>query len=195
MKRLLISTLLLTLALISYSQERTLFDNAQVVGGFGSFFTNIGKLNGQEAVSAGGGGGVVFSNFFIGGYGEGITQIDPFLLNGEEYRLSMGNGGIWLGFTYPSTSLVHVYLSGKFGFGGMVLQPEDDSFNLSEFDSGLFVAHPELGLELNVASWFRLVFTGGYRFVNNFDSIPNIESENLRDWTYGFTFRFGHFSR
>ena len=177
----------------AYSQERTLFNNARVRGGFGSFFTGVGDINGQDAVYAGGGGGVVINNFFIGGFGEGVSQVEPFSLNGEPYDLSMGYGGLWLGFTYPSNSLFHAYLSGKMAYGGVLIQPENDDFDLDEFDSGLFVLHPELGIEINITSWFRLAFTAGYRIVNNVSDIPDISEDELSDMTYGLTFRFGHF--
>ena len=193
MKNLIFTFLCLILTFSANSQEQTLINNASVRGGFGSFFTGVGDLNGQEAVSAGGGGGVVINNFFIGGFGEGVTQVDPFLLDGEDYDLSMGYGGLWLGFMYPSNSLFHMYASGKVAYGGVVLQPENDDFDLNEFDTGIFVMHPELGLELNVTSWFRLAFTAGYRIVNNVKDIPNINEDELTDFTYGLTFRFGHF--
>ncbi len=59
----------------------------------------------------------------------------------------------------------------KIGAGGAVLSRDGDDHEV-DYEDEAFLLHPEAGLELNVAHWFRIAALGGYRFVNGANDLP-----------------------
>ena len=178
-----------SIALFGQKQE-TLFGKSRVVGGFGGPFVEYNFANDDTQVSVGGGGAVIIGDFFLGGYGMGstdqawINDIDPF-------KLDLGHGGFWIGATYPSHKLIHFFSSAKIGWGAVNITFYDDNVQVED---RIFVLEPEAGLEVNVFKWFRIGFTGSYRWVDGIN--PDISGVG-RDYYNGFganlTFRFGGF--
>jgi len=70
------------------SEIQTLFSGSTRISGFGGPLMSFTTVNGQFAHMMGGGGGVLLGDFFIGGYGEGLTNGIPV----NEYRLDFGHG-------------------------------------------------------------------------------------------------------
>ncbi|MEI6411802.1 MAG: hypothetical protein WCR52_20590, partial [Bacteroidota bacterium] len=111
-----------------------------------------------------------------------------------EKQLTLGYGGLWIGYTYPSNKLLHLYTSVKIGGGSVAVTDFKDNFEAKDnWLNATFVAVPEAGLELNVARWMRIGGTIGYRFVNGFDGWGSYGKQDLNALTYGFTLRFGWF--
>ncbi|MEM9820922.1 MAG: hypothetical protein AAF985_07610, partial [Bacteroidota bacterium] len=172
------------------AQEETLFDRARVVGAFGGPFIEYSFGNDDVTTSVGGGGALIINDFFIGGYG--IGSIDQNVFDPNFDRIELAHGGFWLGYTYPSHKLVHLYTSVRLGWGGIGIDFNDD-FNTVD---GVFVVSPEAGLELNVFGFFRIAATAGYRFVDGINTnISGVESDAFNGVTGMLTFRFGGFGR
>ena len=75
MKSVLIFVLLgFNLCLLQAQSEQTLFKKSRVRGGFGGPSFSYSKVKGHEGYGAGGGGGVVFQNLFLGAYGSGEVK-------------------------------------------------------------------------------------------------------------------------
>ena len=192
MRQVLIMVLLcLASTYILQAQHETLFNRARVVGGFGSPIFEWG-LGGKTNTSVGGGGGIVIENFFLGGYGLGSVDFDELFDNGEIQNMEIGHGGFWLGFTINPYRVVHLYSSARIGWGALNIDFRDGGVSYSDLDK-VFVMTPELGVELNLTRWFRVVGAVGYRWVNGVAATPEYESDEFNDAIASLTLRFGWF--
>lgn len=172
-------------------EEETLSGAAARLGGFGGpmfCYSMVGDMHGG---GAGGGGAFVINDFFIGAFGQGET-FGKMKIENQDYYLSLGYGGLWLGYVSPSHKLLHFYGSLKIAGGGAVLTETEGDHEV-EYDDDAFVIHPEAGVELNVAHWFRLAAVGGYRFMNEIKDIPTLEGNDFERTTFSLVMRFGGF--
>jgi hypothetical protein len=175
------------------AQTETLAGRAGGGGGFGGPIMEIGSLTGNEGVTVGGGGGAIFGNVFIGGFGQGAGYGET-VVDGLRNDVSMGVGGLWLGYTPRMHKLIHPYSSLKIGWGGVHVQRPNAGPNDEKFSDRITLIQPELGVEVNVTLWLRIVLSGGYRYVHGVDRLPGgLSSEDFRSFTGNLTFRFGGF--
>jgi len=185
----------LVFCLIAFSsfgqnKQETLFGGVNHIGGFGGLTIEISKINGQMVADVGGGGGLILDNFFFGGYGQG-TDAASIPMGIGELDINFGHGGLWFGFIAPSHKVVHVYSSFKLGWGEASLQEKDGDEVESD---NVLVLTPEIGVELNITSWFRLAFTGGYRFVDGVNNLSlGLNDDSFSSPFGALTFRFGGF--
>lgn len=191
MKKLSFALLFVLAATFTWAQHETLFSNARVVGGFGGTITEFG-LNNDLQTSYGGGGGVVIGGAFIGAYGLGSVNLGD-LLDGQHIdKIELGHGGLWLGYTYAPYKLLHPFSSVKVGWGAVNIDTDNfDPFNGRSDE--VFVLTPELGLELNIFKWFRVVGGVGYRWVNGTDGGTVYNNEDFSGLVTNLTLRFGWF--
>ena len=187
----LIALLFSSFTAFGQQETETLFKNSRIRGGFGGPIFSWSQTNNKIGYGAGGGGGVVFDRFFVGLFGMGETFERP--QPGQD-QLTLGYGGLWLGYTTPSHKLLHLYTSVKIGGGGVVITDFEDSWEFEDdwADAALVIV-PEAGLELNIARWFRLGGTVGYRFVNGFKGWNDYGRKDLNAPVYALTFKFGWF--
>lgn len=187
----LIALLFSSFTAFGQQETETLFKNSRIRGGFGGPIFSWSQTNNKIGYGAGGGGGVVFDRFFVGLFGMGETFERP--QPGQD-QLTLGYGGLWLGYTTPSHKLLHLYTSVKIGGGGVVITDFEDSWEFEDdWADAAFVIVPEAGLELNIARWFRLGGTVGYRFVNGFKGWNDYGRKDLNAPVYALTFKFGWF--
>ncbi len=173
-------------------KHETLFNKARVVGAFGAPIVEFGLYDGDDiGTSVGGGGALIIDNFFIGGYGIGSSDFTDQLFDNEDiFRLDLGHGGFWLGFTTPHYKMVHVFSSVKLGWGALGIEFDDEDL---DYDDGIFVVTPELGLELNIFRFFRIAATAGYRHVEGIRDNGNVAADAFNGMVGTLTFRFGGF--
>lgn len=190
MKKNLIVMLLSFLAVQGFGQTETLFNRARVIGAFGGPIVEFSEFKGESITSQGGGGGLIIDDFFIGGYGIGSFQIDDLTDDNNEVEMEMGHGGFWLGYTFRSYKLVHIFASTKLGWGGIDISIDDEGF---ESNDNIFVISPELGVELNIFRWFKIAGTAGYRQVTGVNEALGQTNEDFSGLTGTLTFRFGGF--
>ncbi len=192
MKRIQILFILTLLSGIAYSQHETLFSRARVLGGFAAPIVEFGNIKGEYVTSMGGGGGLIIDEFFIGAYGMGsLEHLNHYIDNSDNFRMELAHGGFWLGYTPSTFRLLHPYTSAKIGWGFADLR--GDPFNIDS--DGIFVFIPEVGLELNVAKFFRISASVGYRMVNDVDRLAGLSNKDFSSVTGQLTFRFGWFGR
>ncbi|MCB0638254.1 MAG: outer membrane beta-barrel protein [Lewinella sp.] len=192
MQRLLIITLFCFAGLALQAQHETLFGQARVVGGFGGPIWEFG-LNNDIGTAAGGGGGIVINSVFIGAYGVGSIDFNQLFDEGDVDVLDLGHGGIWIGGTYRPSSLLHLYASGRIGWGALNVE-FDGNQNYRDIDK-VFVLTPEIGVELNVTRWFRVAGTIGYRYLQGANEDLGYKDEDFSGTMIGLTARFGWFGR
>lgn len=171
-------------------QEQTLAGSARVRGGFGGPFFVFSNVDGEWGGGAGGGGGFILNDMFFGGFGQG-ESFGNRTINGIRYNLSLGQGGLWIGYVKPSHKLFHLYATAKIGWGGVNLTPQNVSAN--DVTDDIFVLTPEAGVEVNVLHWFRIAATGGYRVVTGVNQIEGYKNRDFSSPIVGLTLRFGGF--
>ena len=191
-KPLLFVFLFASFSLFAQNEEQTLFRNARITGGFAAPIFTYGKTDGHSVYGAGGGAGIVFNRFFAGVFGMGEA------FTGSKFQgdqLGLGYGGLWLGYTTPSYKLVHLYASMKIAGGAAGAGDfNDDDWDIDDnWTDAVFVGVPEVGLELNVARWFRLSGSAGYRFVGGFNGWGPLGKNDLNAPVFALTARFGWF--
>ncbi|MCB0529577.1 MAG: hypothetical protein KDC65_13935 [Saprospiraceae bacterium] len=177
-----------------YAQEEVLFDRVIVHGGFGGPIIELSDLHNQSGVWAGGGGGVIVNDLFFGFFGQG-SDFAEHIIDGKEYPLEFAYGGLWLGFVRPTHKVVHFTGGLKIGGGGISIKDNREDQADPLYKETVFVAQPEVGVELNLFKWFRIALTGGYRFVSGVQQ-QNLAGLNNRDFNSGtlaLTLRFGKF--
>jgi len=184
-----IPALLLFAAFQLSAQQETLFDEFDIRGAFGGPILEISSINGEVGADVGGGGALIINNFFLGGYGMG-TDYPQMELDGIDYDIRYRHGGFWLGYTHNDLRAVHLYSSVRIGWGKAQLRNDGDT----EFEDQHFTLTPELGIELNLTDWFRISFTGGYRWVNGVNVLPGLDNEDFSSPVGIINFRFGGFS-
>lgn len=192
MKRLLLFTLAGLASWCLSAQNETLFNNLDVTGAFGSVLIETGTIVGEVGADVGGGGALVMSPIFLGGYGMGTEYPVYEILDGEAkgvYDVKFGHGGIWLGIAPQSQKLIHVYGSAKIGWGKARLRQDKENI----YSDRVFVLTPEIGFEVNLTEWLKLGFTGGYRWVNGVTRLPTLDNEDFSSPVGILTFRIGGF--
>ena len=171
-------------------QQETLFNRAHVIGAFGGPIVEYNHITDEVELSVGGGGALIIDNFFIGGYGMG-TADESFLNNQDRIKIDLGHGGFWLGATFQQHKLLHLYSSVKLGWGAVGITFEDDDLDYAD---AVFVVAPEVGIELNIFTWFKVAATGGYRWVDGIDEgLGGISKDQFDGYSLNLTFRFGGF--
>jgi hypothetical protein len=180
-----------------------LFCRGTSISGFGGPIFEFSNVLNESAVMIGGGGGIIFNRrFFIGGYGQGLTnnifktiRVDNRLR--ENAKVSFGHAGLWMGYSFNHRKLIHPFASVRLGAGSLTWLDEDDNeIKLSNREQNTFIVFtPSIGGEINLLRWFKICIEGGYRFVGNTD-LEIIEDKAYRDLQSPFittTFRFGGF--
>lgn len=203
--KLTLAAFISTMATIAIAQEepkpaerpkpRTLFNNGPVkVSGFGAPILEWSEMNSKSVFSMGGAGAVLLNDFFIGGYGQGVTTTLTVTDNfGRTNYLSIGHGGLWFGYAFPASKLVHFHASIKTGWGGIASRyTRNWSGNDEYFVSSFFAFTPDVGLELNVADFMRLNANVGYRSISQSDEVL-LTNSDLSSFTGNLTLKFGWF--
>ncbi len=201
MKNIMIAFMLLLSAAI-YAQDvpedNTLFNDVNRIGAFGAPIFEYSDLDGDIQTTSGGGGAMVLNDFFFGGYGMSKTDFSMNSLldtiNLKE-SLNFKHGGFWFGYTPLQQKVIHPYGSLRMGWGKARYKSTDLSQNetLREIKDNVFVMTPEVGFEVNVFSFMRVVVTGSYRWVNGIDEIPSYDESDLSSFAANLTLRFGGF--
>jgi hypothetical protein len=164
---------------------KTIFDNNKAlrISGFGGPIVEFSSVINEFAVSNGGGGGVIINNFFIGGYGIGLSTNHfkdisyvhpasssglPFIYSNE--RINFGHGGLWLGGSLNPNEAIHLAFSTKLGWGSInLIEERDNNYSLFHFNDNVFVIQPQIEAEMNITRWFKVNFGLGYRIVTGVD--------------------------
>ena len=190
------SILIFVICLTGFSlfgqEQETLFGRSRVVGAFGAPIVEYNFAQENTQVSVGGGAAVIVGDFFFGGYGMGTTS-QNWINNADPFEIDLGHGGFWIGGTYPSHKLVHLFSSMKIGWGAVNIRFYDDDVTVGD---NVFVLEPELGFELNVFRWSRIAVTAHYRWVDGIDPlVSNVSGDYYNGFGCNLTFRLGGFGR
>ncbi|MEM8585393.1 MAG: hypothetical protein AAGF87_14035 [Bacteroidota bacterium] len=176
----------------SHGRHQTILGRSPLNGGFGSPLLEVGVSDGITNM-IGGGGGLVFRNFFFGLYGLSSTDaLGELVDEGEITGIDLAHGGLWIGVTPASYNAIHPYIGVKAGWGVVELDFDNPSTDFDDTDQ-VFVLTPEVGLEFNLTRWMRLSGGLGYRYLNGINSGSPISESDLNGLTANITLRFGWF--
>jgi hypothetical protein len=216
MKKIAMILLFISMTVTVLSQEnkeeiKTLFGNGKVTfGGYGAVETKFSSINNQFGVFVGGRGGVIINHSFIlglGGYGlttshkvDGYKIKDPYYPDSTAY-LRMGYGGLHIGYIIEPNEVLHISTGLLIGGGWAGYTQEMSSNNHSTYmnnnnfsyeSTGLFIAEPSVGAELNITNFFRIELNANYRFVSLVE-LPVTKSSDLGGFSGSLAFKFGKF--
>lgn len=192
----------LSTSIIAQNAPATLFGNLNQVKitGFGGPIVGFGMLDGTATVFSGGGGAVMFNDFFFGGYGAKVAIPNVTRQIGQvDYRLRTQQGGLWAGYDIQAHRLIHFTSSVKIGWGRLRFYQQERSFfdnALSNFHEDFLMITPELGVEVNITRFMKVAFTGGYNAAfHNAVQEDNGSKINLNGQYGSITFKFGWFGK
>lgn len=170
-------------------------------GGFGGPELLIGTFNGETAVMMGGSGAwVVNGTWYLGGGGfgtvsrhEGPPVADPL----SDSRLSLGYGGVIVGYVANTTSRTHLAFDLMIGGGAVThswhdpnVNPEAAAAEDTSSSNGLFMTQFMARYEVNLTSWARLDLGAGLRLAAGSEAW-GVKPEELSGLVATMTVRFG----
>ena len=170
------------------TEVNTVFASNGSFGGFLSFDSKVGDINGQSSLMVGGKLSAVFSsqmNIGIVGYGL-VTDLDANTYDEDDqlFKVEMGYGGLLLEPVIANSKLIHLTTPLILGVGGIGLRRDnwekindDNSLEENYHDDidTFLVFEPGLNAELNLFRNVRLNLGASYRYVydSNIDGISD----------------------
>ena len=164
---------------------QTLFGSGTRISGFGGPIMSFTSINGEFAHMMGGGGAVLLGDFWLGGYGEGLTN--AITVGGN--RIDFGHGGFWTGYSFMASKALHPTFSSQIGWGS-ITQTDDRYYPLTS--DNVFVINPTLELEMNFTKFFRLGLGAHYRFVSGVNTSTLTNADFSGPGAF-LSFKFGWF--
>jgi len=141
----------------------------------------------------GGGGAVLLDNFFVGGYGLGLTNAIPDYVNDNPGdQLTLGHGGFWLGYSLYGNKPIHVAFSTMIGWGEFGITQSDEYYPYLR--DNIFVLAPTVELEANVTRYLRIGAGVSYNIFTMVDeSMHGYTNSDLSALGGFLSFKFGWF--
>jgi len=176
---------LLTPSWLAAQQERTMAGLETEHGGFGAVVFKGSAVSDQFAGFLGARGGWVLDHAFVlgaGGYWMASGPEVPVPGGGED-TLDLWYAGVEVEFISGWSEVYHLAFGTLIGGGSAKAAEESD---------GVWAVEPQLNLEINLTSHFRLDVGGGYRWVLDSD-LPEIDSGDLSQFFGQLALKFGVF--
>jgi len=202
MKKIILCIVISQFSILAFSQQdsesdkqyRTLLDGVELrISGMGGPMMQFTSVSGEFAHMMGGGGAVMLNNFFIGGYGTGLTNFIPDDRNDEPRdRLSLGHGGFWIGYSLFGHLPVHASVSAQVGWGefGIIR----DGLQIPDRTDFFFAFTPIVELEANITRYFRMGAGATYNIYSGLNGqLGGYTSSDIGGPGAFLSFKFGWF--
>ena len=190
---------LLAAATVSAKEANVLLGGEVRHSGYGAptlqlthFDDNIGVMTGVR------GGWIINDKFVLGLSASGLVNsisqesLTGTSTSGGNLITSFGYCGLLLEYYLFPHSTVHVSVGAVVGAGGLRFS-ESLKNDHDDFEGDVpFVAEPEIGVYLNVTSFFRIGLTVSYRLVTDVDT-ANVSPIDLSGFAGGLSLSFGAF--
>lgn len=175
--------------------QETLMEGDLRHGGFGAPVVKFTEIDSRFGVLVGGRGGwVINGSVVIGGGGYGLVNGTNFehLTNGtgDPGGLTMGYGGLELGYVHRPDARVHASLGLLIGGGSVAWDPDGPAGERT--DDAFFVAEPEVDVVLNVTDSFRAAVGVSYRIAQGVE-LFDLRDADLSGFAAVVAFNFGSF--
>ncbi len=192
MRKFLFLAVLLIMATQLHAQDETLFRKTQREGFYIAPTFESGTFDDDGSHWSGGGSiGLILDNFSFGIYGLAAADYHGWIENDEVDQLDIVHGGLELFYTHQPYRLIHPYIGTRVGWGAAVIDLNNELSN----EDNIFVLTPQIGLELNVASWFRIAGYGAYRHVNGINDAQPFNDNDVSGFLAGVSLKLGWFGR
>lgn len=171
---------------------QTIFNSLEIkrISGFGGPTMSYTSLNDEFAILMGGGGGLLLNNFFIGGYGEGVSNTINSTTNSPLRSITFGHGGFWLGYEIAPRRIIHPVISSRIGWGAV--SAIDNSRNVRLTDN-VMVFVPTVSAEINFTRFFKINIGAEYRQTIDLNSIEGLNNNDFSGPGVYVNFLFGWF--
>ena len=170
-------------------------DNIKNISGFGGFTMEFSSIRKEVRLSTGGGGAILLNQiFYIGGYGlnnHSETRLTNPFGGYQKMNVDFHHGGLWLGYIIKPNKLFHYNVNTKIGWGGIQMRDQNVPRETVLSDN-IFAITPQVEGEINIAYWFRINASLGYRFVEGADN-DYFQSGDFSSPTFAISFLFGWF--
>jgi hypothetical protein len=186
-----------------YSDIQTIMGGNESVGGYGAISMQYTELENRDAFVFGARGGVIIGHVItLGLSGSGFfNDLHYDAVSGMDLSLAGGYGGFFFEPVVFPKFPVHVAFPILIGAGGVAVVSKDGSNDWNDYynsqaSDAFMVIEPGVEIELNVTRFFRFCIGGYYRYtsdINIEDPDFNVESDILRGFSGGVTFKFGRF--
>lgn len=185
MKKLMFCLLLVGISTAVWAQKDETFFNKnglRLTGAWGGWNNGITSFQDDYAVLVGGFGGLEFGkNLFVGYAGYHTSEEVRFNIDNPD-NLDLNYSGLMVGYAPKAYKVVHPTFELLIGGGSVELEQEGKD--------NIFVIQPAVGVEFNIARWFRLGINGGYRIVNETDLV-GVADQDLSQLYGELRFKFG----
>ncbi|GJQ61925.1 MAG: hypothetical protein SCALA702_09780 [Melioribacteraceae bacterium] len=197
MKKIVILIVFLFSSMLFAQQETLLRDGHIEHGGFGGPVVKFAQVKGEFGLLVGGRGGwLINHSFVLGGGGYGLTNNikTDININGSTRRVQYGYGGVYLAHFFDPYKIVHVNIGLLIGAGATNISDGDYFDNEGTFDNSdsFFALEPEVSLDLNVTSFFRVGAGISYLYVSGVDRY-GLEDSDFSGPSLFLDFKFGKF--
>ena len=173
--------------------QTLLGDGIEYTSGFGGFMLQFPSIDGNVSSMTGGGGAVIINNqFYLGGYGLGLADDKRVTVEGVEYFVDFGHGGIMMGYVIMPTQMVHMEVGTKVGWGQVSFRETPSIPATRDIHDNIFLVNPTVSVEVNMTSWFKLNTGVGFQFANGVDNFY-YDSNDFNGVTYNLSLLFGWF--
>jgi hypothetical protein len=171
---------------VALAAPQTVLDSGDLEsGGYGAPVMKVTSVAGSTGILVGGQGGWLINHTFgLGGAGYGLANASSIKV--QNSAVDFGYGGLLLEYIYDSDSLVHPSASVLIGAGGVSTQGGNGPSN------AVFVAEPQLSLNLNFTKFARPALHVSYRYVGAAGAL-GLSSANLSGFAAGISIAFGKF--
>lgn len=197
MKKILI-LLFVLFSTTLFAQQETLLKDGQVDhGGFGGPVVKFAQVKGEFGFLVGGRGGWLINHSFVlggGGYGLVNNIKTDVAVNGETRRIQYGYGGVYLAYFFDPYKIVHVNIGTLIGGGATNISDGDylDGDGTLDNSDPFFALEPEVSLELNITSFFRVGAGLSYLYISGVDKYALKDSDFSGPSAF-IDFKFGKF--
>jgi len=192
MRKFLFLLVLLAVAIQVNAQDETLFRKTQREGFYLGPIFESGTFDDNESHWSGGASiGMILDNFSFGIYGLAAADYHSWVENDDVDQLDIVHGGLEIYYAYKPYKLFHPFVGTRVGWGAAVIDLQNE---LNDEDN-IFVVTPQIGVELNIAPWFRVSGYGAYRHINGINERQPFNDNDVSGFMAGFSLKFGWFGR
>jgi len=201
-KIVLTAVLLLNLTIaagVSAEETGVLFGGDIRHSGYGAPTLQVTHFDDNLGVMAGVRGGWIINDQIVLGLSASglVNSISEESLTGTstgegDLITNFGYCGLLLEYYLFPRSTVHVSVGVVVGAGGLLFAESLKNDHYDFEGDVLFVAEPEIGVYVNITSFFRAGLTLSYRLVTDVDT-PNLSPNDLSGFAGGLSLSFGAF--
>lgn len=181
-KWILLPTMILSLAYLSYGQARQWGYHA----GAG---LQISEANGVNVLSAGMTAGVSNGRLLLGFYGlKALNQAQT-----PTYQSTLEEYGLQGFYLYPLTPRLNFSFGLKAGYGKAGLEAVSGQISEGKQEENIRAASPEVGIEFPLSRNLSLAYSSGYRWVWGAEKLEDVSCGNFSSLYNALTLRVGFF--